>query len=413
MINRRQYLAGSTALLLTGAIDDRQTLLAAEDFDPAQPLPHKSAFFPLRGTYLNSASQHPLSRGGRQAIDRYLDYKTFSTDSEHSNSRIYQDVLEKYARLINADKSEVCYVQSTTVGENLILRALGLPASGGRIVTDELHFVGSLPTYDRLRREGIDVEILQSEAGTIGIEQFERAITPGTRLVALSSVSMANGFRHDLRAICEIAHARGALVYADIIQEVGNTPIDVRETGVDFCSAASYKWLMADMGLGFLYVRNDRLTEIDRPWYGHNQYRRRESFAFPYRGSEARIADYEHINGALGYFAMGTQANVVCNLLDYSLGYLLDTGVARIQAYRQPLVDALQERIPELGFPPLTPRDAGTALVSFRHDGNPGALQEKLRAANITATVAAHHMRISPSVFNDMDDVERLVDALS
>ena len=69
--------------------------------------------------------------------------------------------------------------------------------------------------------------------------------------------------------------------------------------------------------------------------------------------------------------------------------------------------------MPALGYESLTPRDTGTALVSFRHDGNAEALRARLDAANVTASVAAHHIRISPSVFTDMDDIERLLEALS
>jgi selenocysteine lyase/cysteine desulfurase len=77
------------------------------------------------------------------------------------------------------------------------------------------------------------------------------------------------------------------------------------------------------------------------------------------------------------------------------------------------MIDRLQDEMPRIGFPSITPRSSRTALVSFRHDGNRDELHEKLDAANVTISVASHHMRISPSVFNDMDDVERLLDALS
>ena len=71
-----------------------------------------------------------------------------------------------------------------------------------------------------------------------------------TKLVAVSLVSMINGFQHDLKALCDIAHSRGALVYADIIQGAGAVPIDVHAWGVDFCACATYKWLMGDFGVG-------------------------------------------------------------------------------------------------------------------------------------------------------------------
>jgi len=110
---------------------------------------------------------------------------------------------------------------------------------------------------------------------------------------------------------------------------------------------------------------------------------------------------------------MGSQSNIVSTLLDHSLPYLLEVGPDRIQAYRQPLIDRLQEAMPAIGYASITPRNSKAALVSFRHDGNTDELHDKLDAANVTVSVASHHMRISPSVFNDMDDVERLIDVLS
>ena len=242
-----------------------------QEFDPSSPLPHKAAFSAFAGSYLNCASQHPLSIGARDAINRYMDFKTFAAASDHPVFATYQRNLENYARLINADKDEICFVQRTTVGENLVLKALNIPEAGGRIVTDELHYMGSLPTYAEIANQGMDIVTLRSSDGTIDMDEFEKAVTPGTRLVTVSSVSMVNGFQHDLSRICEIAHAAGALVYADIVHQVGSTPIDVRVSGVDFCSAASYKWLMGEQGLGFLYARRDRLAQIERPWLGHYQ----------------------------------------------------------------------------------------------------------------------------------------------
>ena len=230
--------------------------------------------------------------------------------------------------------------------------------------------------------------------------------------MAVSHVSMLNGFQHDLKALCKLAHAKGALVYADTVQSVGNTPLDVRDTGVDFTSAAGYKWLMGDMGLGLMSVRKDRLGSLRRPWYGSGQLASRIHMGFPNPGGGDRVTDYEYLDSALGFFAMGTQANIVAAELDASLQYLLQVGVKRIHDYRQPLIDYLQEELPRLGYATVTPRGAGSALVSFRHDDAEG-LRKRLDAQDITITVSDHYFRVSLSVFNDADDVERLVRALA
>lgn len=411
MITRREWLLGSAAVAMAPLT--LKTAEANTRFDAASPLPHKDAFFPFSGTYLNSASQHPLSRSARAAAEHYYDYKQFSKPTDYPFGDVRRRVQEYYAQLINANPDEICFVQSTTVGENLILQALNIPGSPGRIVTDELHYVGSLPTYAELAKRGMDVITLKASAdGSIDIDQYEQAINADTRLVAVSLVSMLNGFQHDLKRLCEMAHANGALVYADTVQAVGSVPIDVRESGVDFTSAASYKWLMADMGLGLMSVRKDRLETLKRPWFGHNQLARRQHFGFPGPSTDNALTEYEYSDSALGYFAMGTQANTVAAQLDASLDYLLRVGVENIQAYRQPLIDRLQDALPPLGYAPLTPADSGSAIVSFRHSADPIALQSRLRDRGITITVSQHYIRISPSVFNDMGDVDRLIEAL-
>lgn len=409
MLTRRACLVGGAA---AAALPSANAIADEPAFDPRSPLPHKDAFFPLASTYLNCASQHPLSRGATRAAHRYLEYRTFSGENDFSNAAVRKRILAMFAQLINAAPREICFVQSTTTGENLVIKALDIPRHGGRIVTDELHWFGSFPTYAELAKQGMEVVTLRTKDGTIDPDAFEAAVTRDTRLVAVSAVSTTNGFQHDLKRVCEITHAKGAPVYADIIHQVGSTPIDVRDTGVDFCASASYKWLMGEMGLGFLYVQGDRLEEISRPWFGHNQLARHALYSFPDATRGERLSEYEHFDSALGYFAMGTQANIVAAILDYSLRYLLAVGVERIQAYRQPMIDRLQEELPRLGYASITPRESRTAVVSFRHD-DAEALAARLRAREITVTVRPHHVRISPSVFNDHGDVDRLISALA
>jgi selenocysteine lyase/cysteine desulfurase len=412
MITRREWLVGSAAAAALPL--SLQLASAREPFNASSPLPHKGAFFPFEGTYFNSASQHPMSRAARQAADHYLDFKKFSAPGSYPFAEIRDRARSNYAKLINAEPDEICFVQSTTVGENLVLQALGIPGRPGRIVTDELHFIGSMPTYLELAKRGMDVVTLRaSEDGVIDLEQYEQAINDDTLFVAVSLVSMLNGFQHDLKGLCEIAHAKGALVFADTVQAAGAVPIDARDSGVDFTSAAGYKWLMGDMGLGFLSVRRDRLDSLQRPWWGSGQLASREHRGFPNPGGDGAVSEYEYLDSALGYFAMGTQSNMVAAALDVSLEYLLEVGVEQIQAYRQPIIDHLQDELPPLGYAPITPRDAGSSIVSFRHNGDPGELRNRLQAAGVTITVSDHYFRVAVSVFNDMDDAERLVSALA
>ncbi|GIT23095.1 MAG: hypothetical protein CM1200mP40_27770 [Gammaproteobacteria bacterium] len=83
-----------------------------------------------------------------------------------------------------------------------------------------------------------------------------------TVLIAVSHISWINGFEHDLKSLSDIAHAADAFLYVDLIQSAGNTPIDVKAMGIDFASCGTYKWLMGDFGLAFLYVNNLHLDRL-------------------------------------------------------------------------------------------------------------------------------------------------------
>src|SRR5260370_29127780 len=102
-----------------------------------------------------------MRRGAKAAMEDWLTYKT----RDHSAPAFDMDekeksVIEGFGKLVGARPDELCFVQSTTMGENLAIQALDLPRAGGRIVTDALHFFGSFYTYGELGKAGMDVVTL-------------------------------------------------------------------------------------------------------------------------------------------------------------------------------------------------------------------------------------------------------------
>ena len=321
-------------------------------------------------------------------------------------------VREKFARLINADADEIAYVQSTMSAEQMILRGLGLPASRGHIVTDTLHFFGSLPLYEEMARQGAHVSWVRERDGRIPLEDLRRAVRPGTRLVALSLVSTVNGFQHDLKAVCDIAHAHGALVYADIIHAAGCVPVDVRASGVDFAACATYKWLMGEFGLGFVYARKDVQPLLRRTECGYYGLKDFTTHVYPLDPPGRTIADYSFEPTAEGRFAHSTHAHTVIAQLDHSLDYIQRLGVARIQAHAQSLIERLKRELPQRGYPLMTPLESTTPIVSCVLANARERLEAKLAAARVRITLRRNYFRVTPSVFNDHQDLDRLLEVL-
>lgn len=375
-------------------------------------LPDKASFVSSPITYLDSGSQHPISRGAKAAVDAYLASRTLDP-AVAGYSRPDTEVREKFARLINANGiDEIAFVPSTMAGEQMVLRGLGLPYTGGHIVTDTLHFFGSIPIYEQLAKQGVEVTWVRDTGGRIPLSDLKHAIRKDTKLVALSSVSTINGFEHDLKQVCEIAHANGALVYADIVHSAGCVPVDVRDSGVDFAACATYKWLMGDFGLGFIYARKDVQDRLRRTEFGYYGVSSFTTHIYPFDDPGATIADFTFAESAEGRFAHGTYAHAVVAQLGHSLDYILGLGVPAIQVHAQTLTNHLKRELPRLGYTLMTPPEAATPIVACALEDAQGKIGERLAKASVRVTIMRHRFRITPSVFNDEADIERFLAAI-
>jgi selenocysteine lyase/cysteine desulfurase len=396
-------------------------------FEAAATLPGQSAAFPRKEdftiepgyTYLNAAYTHPIPRvsvdSARRAVDARGTLRVSPTDRVSPNPRAL------FAQLINAKPAEIAYVSSTSEGENLVVCALGLDhRRDGNVVTDGLHFEGAIMHLMELRKRGLDVRVVEpTKDARIDMRDLERAVDRRTRLVEVSAAAMYNGFQHDLKAVSDLAHAHGAYVYADIVHTAGAQPFDVKASGVDFAACSSFKWLMGDFGLGFLYVREDVLSKIERPVVGYYQAPNLDAH-YPPNLPPGKYAPVEYSYGeptAAGYFEMGTlTGSVMANLslLDTSLRYVMSLGPANIQAHRLPMIRKLQQEVPRLGFTAVTPPDATGGNVSFARKGLADSdVPKRLAAARVNVRIGKDWMRISPSVYNDLGDIDRFLSALS
>jgi selenocysteine lyase/cysteine desulfurase len=403
-LGRRDFLAGAGTLALSA----RSILAAAQAAKPGAIFPPSvRADFPsvATETYMNSAAMHPLGSFAARGIEQVMNYRLHGPGAGRSDfgAEKQQDLKKRYAQLIGATVNEIAYTASTSDGENIVVMGMDLPRRGGNVVIDELHFTTSLYMYKEIEKKGVELRIVKHRNWAIDVNDMDKAIDRNTRLVSLALVSNVNGFMHDAKAIAALAHASGAYLFADIIQAVGAVPVDVRALGIDFASAGTYKWLMGERGLGFLYVREDlQGTVLPTTRYGHRQvtnFNRAELTWEPLPGA----AKYE--TGGIGVLL----ASCVSEGIDY--GHQL--GLDKIRAHARQLTDRLQNELPRLGYKPLTPRDTQTPIVAFELK-DAAAASKLLHDAKVNATVIANEnrLRLSVSVFNTHEDIDRVIEAL-
>ncbi len=349
-----------------------------------------------RETYLNTATEHPLSARTARAMEEYLHALTHGPDSardKFENGRLMTEVKQMFARLIHAKPSEIGFTPSTQTGENLVIEGLDIQASGGNVVTNDLHYGGSLLNYRNRRKAGMDVRIIAHRDYQMDMRDLEKAVDRKTKLIAIALVSNVNGYVHDVKAIGDLAHAHGAYLYCDAIQAAGAIPIDVKAMGIDFLACSSYKWLMGGR-FGYLFVREElQGTALKAKLFG---------------GRSAA-------NGA-GRYEISTVSHLGCVCQHDALAYIHSLGIDRIRAHASPLTERLMKELPAAGYPSITPKGTQSPIVSFQVK-DVSATRARLKKANCIVTLGGGEtsgtMRISPSVFNNSADVDRLIAALS
>lgn len=371
-----------------------------------------STKFALSSTYLNGAYMHPISTGAADAIKQYLDARLMNSgrdkvDMGGDRSR----AMALFGKLLNADEDELAWVSSTTVAENLVVDGLGLHQRG-HVVSDVYHFSGSLFMYNEFAKQGLQYSIVEARDNAIHVDDLAKAIRPDTKLLALTLVSNIGGFEHDLKAVCDMAHAKGVMVFADIIQAAGNTPIDLHASGVDFAACSTYKWLMGDFGIGIMYARRESQAALKRSQIGFRQEGKVKTHFMPFDKPGKPLIETEATSGLSGIIGVGTLGNGAVAALAHSLALLDTLGIERIKAWRQPLLQRLHEALPSFGFSAMTPTDSSSAIISFAMENAYQKIGPKLQAAGVDVTVYRHHLRVAPSFYNTLDDVEKLIGVL-
>jgi selenocysteine lyase/cysteine desulfurase len=367
------------------------------------------ADFPIASaqTYLNAAAIHPMSVPCSRALEQHIAFRTQGAGEGRADfsEALLADLKQRYARLIGAKPTEIAFVQNTSDGENIVVMGMDLAKRGGNVVLDELHFETSLYMYKSLEAKGLQLRVVKHHNWAIDTADMDHAIDRNTRLVSMALVSNVNGYLHDVKAITDLAHARGAYVFCDIVQAAGAVPIDVRAMGIDFASAATYKWLMGERGFGYLYVRDDlQNTVVPTTRYGHRQIANFDRVGIT----------WEPLPGAARY-ETGTIPNSLALCSHTSLQYIDSIGgIAKIRAHAKQLTDRLQKEMPALGYPSVTPAGNATPIVAYQLKDS-AATAKKLRDAKIAATIidSEKRMRLSVSVFNNQQDIDRLLNVLA
>jgi selenocysteine lyase/cysteine desulfurase len=356
------------------------------------PDPLRSEFPVLeRLSYLNAGTNGPAPRRGVEAARAALAEQAESGrgDDAYVEAAVtrFEKLRRRAARLLGCEPGELAITGSTTDGVNTVLSALDLGPGDEVLTSDEEHPGVLVPLAAGRARRGFDVRVAP-------LEELAGAVGPRTRLVACSHVSWHTGRVVDA---AELA-ATGVQVLLDGAQGLGAVPVDVRELGCDFYAASGQKWLCGPNGLGYLFVRGERIAELPPPWPGFG------ALADPARPLDFDLHDEARRFDTLG-FPAPHQAAWALAALDVLEGY----GIGRAHARALGLASHLAAALADRGLR-VAPRGHST-LVSWEVD-DPKEAVGRLRERDVIVRdlPGSPYVRASVGAWNGEEELDRLAE---
>lgn len=359
-----------------------------------------------RWAYFDHAAVAPLSGPAHDTLCAWAADNAENGDAHWPTwSRRVEQVRRQGATLIGADDDEIALVRNTTEGINLV--AEGYPwQAGDNVVCFADEFPSNRIPWQNLAGRGVECRLVAADGTDDDLDRLLSACDARTRIVSVSWVGYASGRRWDVPRLAQAVHDRGALLFLDAIQGLGVFPIDADAEGVDFLAADGHKWLLGPEGAGFAFVRREHLDRLRPKGLGWNSvvdghdFTRTEWKVKPsasrWEGGTMNTGGHLALGASLALLAMHDQQTIADRVLAVS--------EKLCEALRGAGATVFSDRRPA----------AASGIVSFELPGrNPMAVRRELLDAGIVVSCRAGKLRASPHAYNNDDDIDQLIEALS
>ncbi|MEA3053313.1 MAG: hypothetical protein QOG72_2216 [Sphingomonadales bacterium] len=355
--------------------------------------------------YFDCAKMSPLSRAAIEAGRLGLERKAhpWEVRAEHFFDQS-EEVRTLFARLIGAMADDVAIVPSVSYAMATVMANVPV-AAGQKIVTLAEDFPSGILAARALahRAEARVATVPRPGEGDWTAALLE-AIDGGTALVVAPHTHWACGTMIDVEAIGRRCRSVGAALVLDTTQSTGALPLDLAAVDPDYLVATSYKWLLGPYSLGFLYVapRHQQGRPLEEAWIV-----RRNAHDF------RSLSNYEEAFAAgARRFDMGERANfALLPVAGAAIEQLLGWGVANVAETLASTTAAIEARLLERDVTAMAGRAPHFLSVRFP-GGLPEGIEERLAGANVHVSLRGERMRITPHLYNDEADSERLFEAL-
>lgn len=363
--------------------------------------------FPVTRNYnfQNHAAVAPISGPAADAMRSYVDHVAAHGTLKGGFYKHAEHVRKAAAQLINADAGEITFTKNTTEGLGWVAGGLSWN-TGDNVVTTSVEFPANMYPWLGLEAKGVQVRTVPEKNGRIPTELLIDAIDTRTRVLTVSAVQYASGYRADLATLGKVCKDKGVLFCVDAIQALGVLPVDVRAMNIDFLSADGHKWLCGPEGCGIFYINRTligHLKPVFAGWACMKNAQDYGNYQFEYL-DDARKFDTGSYNLA-GIYGLGA-----------SIEMFLEIGIDNIAAHVFMLTDRLVDGLRDKGYHVRSSREPGEAsgIVAFASDvHNHAEIQAHLENEHrIVISLREGRLRASPHLYNTSEEIDQLLHVL-
>jgi selenocysteine lyase/cysteine desulfurase len=360
--------------------------------------------------FLNAASTGPLPERCIRAVNEWTRLR--ATPQQLSDELLFTTLArsrELVSRLIGASPAEIALAVNTGYGLNLAARALPL-TRGDVVLTPDREFPANVyPWWAAADARGLEYRRVPLTNGVLDEDRLLHALDDKrVKCLSVSWVDSANGCRVDLDRVGHACRERGIFFVVDAIQGVGVLPLDLSRTPIDILACGAQKWLLSPWGSGFVYVREALARALEPPivsWMapkGTDDFRRLRDYDMTWRDDARR---FEFITLPFQEFA-GMNASLE---LFFELG--LETVAGHIESLADEIVAwALSAPSMQLVTPVESARRAGIVCVR-PPDGDRAS--ERLKSRGVVHSLREGNIRLSPHMYNSIEDVRVALGVMS
>ena len=365
--------------------------------------------------YMDVAARGVPSATTRAALYAHMDARTLNGGDKERMFATIESARGRFAELINAHADEVTYTKNISEGLNMVATGLNLQAGDNVIVCPDLEHPNNVYAWLNLQRHGVEVRMVKAIDNAMPVDDMIARMDARTRCVTASTVSFAPGFRTDVDKLGRACRERGVCFLVDAAQSAGIVHTDVRASHIDALTTSTQKGLLADYGMGFLYVRREWAEKMQPAYLAR--------FGVDLGDAhEAALGDssFQYAAGARR-FDLGNYNFANAAMVDASLKQLLEIGTQRIESHVCALSQALAQGFFDMGVPVAGgqpgPHLAGIVTVgtlSANHYGTEderfNKLYQFLGENKVKLSIRRGMLRFSLHAYNHRDDVQRVLD---